>query len=377
MNKSITPNQIKKNNRNLIYDYIYKNRNVSQQDIAYNLRLSRPTVAAHLTALENDGLIQKNGRINTEFVGRKAIAYSIIPDFRISIGVEILEKEVNMIAINLYGEQIDRLSYGIIYENKDSYFKMVCAKILFFKDSLGFQDEQILGIGFAMEGLVSPDKRTILFGEILSYTGLSIETFTKHLPYTCSFFHDVESAAVSEKWTTPELKDAFYLALNWHFGSAIISKGEILTGKHGNVSTVEHIQVHPDGALCYCGKRGCIDTVCSLSALLTENETTEDFFRGLRQKNPSVMERWAHYLLELAEVINMLHLVFDTDFILGGSIAPYLREEDITVLYERIQQLTPFAESQDFILVSKIPQHNTIVGAALPYIQAFLDELSN
>lgn len=89
------------------------------------------------------------------------------------------------------------------------------------------------------------------------------------------------------------------------------------------------------------------------------------------------MERWAHYLLELAEVINMLHLVFDTDFILGGSIAPYLREEDITVLYERIQQLTPFAESQDFILVSKIPQHNTIVGAALPYIQAFLDELSN
>lgn len=377
MNKSITPNQIKKNNRNLIYDYIYKNGSVSQQDIAYNLRLSRPTVAANLTALETDGLIQKNGRINTEFVGRKAIAYSIIADFRVSIGVEILEKEVRMTAINLYGEQIDRLNYGIIFENKDDYFKMVCEKILFFKDSLSLRDGQILGIGFAMEGLVSPDKRTVLFGEILSYTGLSIETFTRHLPYPCSFFHDVESAALSEMWTSPDLTDAFYLALNWHFGSAIISKGEILTGKHGNVSTVEHIQIRPEGEMCYCGKRGCIDTVCSLSALLYENEKTEDFFRELRQNNPSVMQRWNRYLLDLAEIINMLHLVFDTDFLLGGDIAPYLREEDIAVLYERIQQLTPFAESQDFILISKIAQHNIIIGAALPYIQAFLDELSS
>lgn len=377
MNKSITPNQIKKNNRNLIYDYIYKNGSVSQQDIAYNLRLSRPTVAANLTALETDGLIQKNGRINTEFVGRKAIAYSIIADFRVSIGVEILEKEVRMTAINLYGEQIDRLNYGIIFENKDDYFKMVCEKILFFKDSLSLRDGQILGIGFAMEGLVSPDKRTVLFGEILSYTGLSIETFTRHLPYPCSFFHDVESAALSEMWTSPDLTDAFYLALNWHFGSAIISKGEILTGKHGNVSTVEHIQIRPEGEMCYCGKRGCIDTVCSLSALLYENEKTEDFFWELRQNNPSVMERWNRYLLDLAEIINMLHLVFDTDFLLGGDIAPYLREEDIAVLYERIQQLTPFAESQDFILISKIAQHNIIIGAALPYIQAFLDELSS
>lgn len=377
MNKSITPNQIKKNNRNLIYDYIYKNSSVSQQSIANNLHLSRPTVAANLTALENDGLIQKNGRINTEFVGRKAIAYSVIPNFRISIGVEILEKEVKMIAVNLYGEQIDRLNYGIVYENKDSYFEMVCEKILFFKDSLGFQDEQILGIGFAMEGLVSPDKRTILFGEILSYTGLSIETFTKYLPYPCSFFHDVESAALSEMWTSPELKDAFYLALNRHFGSAIISKGEILTGKHGNVSTVEHIQMQPDGEMCYCGKRGCIDTVCSLSALLDGGEKPEDFFRDLRQEKPSVLKRWNRYLLDLAEIINMLHLVFDTDFILGGYIAPHLREEDIAVLYDKIQQLTPFAESQDFILVSKISQNNTIIGAALPYIQEFLDELPN
>lgn len=373
MNRSITPNQIKQNNRNLIYSFIYKNRNVSQQDIAYNLRLSRPTVAANLNALENDGLVQKNGHINTEFVGRKAAAYSIIPDFRVSIGVEILEEKVEIIAVDLYGEQIDHRTYDIVYENKDAYFKKVCEEILIFKDFLGFKDEQILGIGLAMQGLISSDKRTVLYGKILSDTGLSIETFTKYLHYPCSFIHDVESAAVFEKWTSPELENAFYLALNWHFGSAIISKGKILTGKHGNVSTVEHIQIRSAGALCYCGKRGCVETVCSLTALLSDNEKPEDFFRELRQQNPAVLERWDRYLSDLAGVINMLHLVFDTDFILGGHLALYLCEEDIAILYEKIQQLMPFDESQDFLLVSKMPQSNIIIGAALPYIQEFLD----
>ena len=92
MKKSITPNQIKQNNRSMIYHFIYKNQKVSQQDISYHLRLSRPTVASNLTDMEADGLIVKSGSINTEYVGRKAAAYSIAPDYRISIGVEILKK---------------------------------------------------------------------------------------------------------------------------------------------------------------------------------------------------------------------------------------------------------------------------------------------
>lgn len=93
MKKSITPNQIKQNNRNLIYHYIYENKSVSQQDISYDLRLSRPTVTTNLTAMEREGLITKSGRIDTEYVGRKASAYSIVADYRISIGVEIEKKK--------------------------------------------------------------------------------------------------------------------------------------------------------------------------------------------------------------------------------------------------------------------------------------------
>ncbi len=375
MNGSITPNQIKENNRNLIYHYIYTNSTVTQQDIAYHLRLSRPTVAANLNSLENEGLIQKNGTVTTEFVGRKPAAYSIVPDFRISIGVEFLKKELKMIAVDLYGKQIDCLTYDIIYENTDAYFKVVCDKILEFKNHIGLADEQILGIGFAIQGLVSSDKHTVQYGKILACTGLSIETFTKYLPYPCSFIHDAECAAIAEIWITPELKDAFYLSLDWHLGAAIISNGRILAGKHGHSSTIEHIQARPNGALCYCGKRGCAETLCSLNALLFSSEKLEDFFKELRQQEPLTIKRWNQYLSDLAEMINMLHLVFDADFILGGSLAPYLCENDIAFLHKKIRELTPFEEAQDFLLLSKMPWHNIIIGAALPYVQMFLENL--
>ena len=375
MKKSITPNQIKQNNRSLIYHFIYKNKNVSQQDISYNLHLSRPTVTTNLIAMENDGLIEKNGLIETEFVGRKASAYSIVSDYRVSIGVEILEKEIKMIAVNLYGEKIIHMTYKIAYEYNTAYFKAVCDKILEFKNSLSAADEQILGIGFAMQGLVVPDGQTILYGKILSCTGLSITEFSRHLPYPCSFIHDADSAAISELWISPELKDAFYLSLSRHLGAAIISKGFIVTGKHGHNSTIEHIQMQPDGTRCYCGRRGCMETLLSLTALLGENEDTESFFLKVRQKEPSCLERWNTFLINLAKAVNMLHLIYDTDFILGGYIAQYLCKEDIAFVHEKIRQMTPFEEEQDFILISKMPKHNISIGAALPYIQAFLNEL--
>ena len=375
MKKSITPNQIKQNNRSLIYHFIYKNRRVSQQDISYALHLSRPTVTTNLSAMEEEGLIYKNGQIDTEFVGRKASAYSIVSDYRIGIGIEILKKEIKMIAVNLYGEKICHMASFLPFERSESYFKAVCDKLIEFKSACGAKDEQILGIGFAMQGLISPDKQTVLYGKILSCTGLSITEFSRHLPYPCSFIHDADSAAISELWVSPGLTDAFYLSISKHLGAAIISKGIILDGKHGHSSTIEHIQMQPEGSLCYCGRQGCMETLLSLTALLNNGEELEDFFQKVRTNEPTAQKRWKLFLINLSKAVNMLHLIYDTDFILGGYLAPYLCAEDLSFLHKQIQEMTPFPEPSDFLLISKMPQHNISIGAALPYVQEFLQEV--
>ncbi len=139
----------------------------------------------------------------------------------------------------------------------------------------------------------------------------------------------------------------------------------------------EPVKMQSEGLPCYCGKTGCMETLCSLTALLTDKESLEYFFENVRKREPSFLKRWQIFLSHLANAINLLHLVYDTDFILGGYLAPYLREEALAFLHEKIRQATPFPESADFLMISKMPEYNISIGAALPYIQAFLNTITN
>ena len=183
MTARITPKQIKKTNRQLIYDCIYKEKAVTQQDLSYLLHLSRPTIAANLAELEETGLICKIGQQNSDQIGRKAMEYSIVPSYRISIGVEIRRTQVKFIAINLYGEKIGLRYLDLPYKNESAYYEKLCELIREFIDDLALRREQILGIGLSPQGLVSPDGSEVIYGEILGCTGLTTDTFHQYLEY--------------------------------------------------------------------------------------------------------------------------------------------------------------------------------------------------
>lgn len=373
--KSITPGQIRVNNRQLIYRYIYHNKKTSQLDISYALHLSRPTVAANLTELEAEGLIYKNGTIDSDQIGRKAAAYSIVSDLRVGIGVEITEKEIKMMAVDLYGSTIKGQIMGLLYRDDPAYYKGLSDEILKFISSLHLADEktQVVGVGFAMQGLVSPDGMSITYGKVLECTGLKIDVLQTHIPYPCRFIHDSESAARTELWFRPEIQDAFFLSLSPHLGAALIHNRQIMIGKHGHSATAEHIQMTQYGKRCYCGQIGCAETLCSMDALLC-GENADAFFIKVRSGQDEAVERWKTYLDYLARFLQILHLIYDVDFIIGGYLTHYIKPEDIQYLYARIREKNFFDEEMDFLTLSVRPEHGITVGAALPFIQEFLSE---
>ena len=226
-----------------------------------------------------------------------------------------------------------------------------------------------------MQGLISPDGQRVIYGKILDCTGLHVSVVKKYLPYPCRFIHDANSAAIAELWAAPNLKDAFYLSLSRHLAAALILDRKIITGRHGHSATIEHIQMDPDGERCYCGRRGCLETLCSLRTLQCDLEDLDTFFEKVRSADRRAQEIWITYLKNLARAINMLHLVYDKTFILGGYLAPYLQQTDIDYLYQEIAEQTPFPEAHDFLEISRMPKHNIAIGAALPYVQQFLEQV--
>ena len=351
---------------------------ISQQEISSALNISRPTVAYNLRELEEDGLILKSGLLELDQSGqsgRKPIIWSADADHKIAIGVEIMSKVVKIIAVNLYAAKIDRKVINIDFRNQESYFQYISSQVKDFIAHLKIKNapEKILGIGFAIQGLVSQDGRTVIYGEILKCTGLKIDVFTKWLDYPCMFIHEPDGAALSELWVSPGLRNAVYLSMSVHLGGATIHNRKIINGQHRHSATFEHIKAIPNGELCYCGKHGCLETVCSMTALLGDDDPDE-FFRLVREGSPDESKRWANFLDHLARLIAYLHLVIDTKYILGGHLAPYFNEHDVKILYDKIRESTPFTEPDDYILMSRMPSHNITIGAALTYVINFLNE---
>ena len=340
-------------------------------------------MANGLNELEETGLIQKSGQLDSDYVGRKATAYSIVPDYKLSIGVEIIANQVKIVSVDLYEKYTKREVYEISYRNDEEYFKTVCKYIIDFVDKIEYsfspltkseKYDHILGVGIALQGLISPDGSTATYGKILDCTGLKIDNFSKHLPFSCTFIHDSTAAAVSELCVSPEINDAFYLLLSYHLGAAMIFNKSILGGKHGHNATIEHIVFKPGEKDCYCGKKGCAETLCSINALLEGFEDSLDlFFKNARKSGSKEALRWQQYLEDLAIIINNIHLIYDTDFILGGYLAAYLNQDDVDVLYNHIATMTPFEAYRDYIYISKMPKHGITIGAALIYIKDFLD----
>lgn len=371
--KGLTNISVKKINRSKVYQYIYRKKITSKLQIVQDLQMGLSTVSQNLNLLEQDGLIEKNGYFESTG-GRKANAIQIVSDFRISIGISILKNMFHITAVDLYGNTLYTNTIPFPYSNTPDYYKQVTDKIKEFIATNQYDEEKILGVSIATQGITSPDHSTVLYGNIMNNTGMILEDFSRYLPYPCYLEHDSKSAAFLELWKHPELDSAVVFLLNRNLGGAIITNHQIHQGSSMHSGTIEHICINPDGPLCYCGNRGCLETYCSANALeQAAGMNIKDFFSLLREKkSPQLTQIWKDYLHHLAFAMKNINLIIDAPIIISGYLAPYFLEDDIAYLTKHINVSSPFALNKEHIFVGTNGQYTPAIGAALFYVNQFI-----
>lgn len=374
--KGLTNISVKKINRSKVYQYIYRKKTTSKRQIVQDLQMGLSTVSQNLNLLEQDGLIEKNGYFESTG-GRKANALQIVSDFRISIGIGILKNMFHITAVDLYGNALYTNTIPFPYSNTPDYYKQVTDKIKEFIATNQYDEVKILGVSIATQGITSPDHSTVLYGNIMNNTGMILEDFSRYLPYPCYLEHDSKSAAFLELWKHPELDSAVVFLLNRNLGGAIITNHQIHQGSSMHSGTIEHICINPDGPLCYCGNRGCLETYCSANALeQAAGMNIKDFFSLLREKkSPQLTQIWKDYLHHLAFAMKNLNLIIDAPIIISGYLAPYFLEDDIAYLTKHINVSSPFALNKEHIFVGTNGQYTPAIGAALFYVNQFIHSI--
>ena len=131
----------------------------------------------------------------------------------------------------------------------------------------------------------------------------------------------------------PEGPDSFiYVSGEVGIGGGLIVNHQPLSGAHGWSGEIGHICVEPEGDICSCGARGCLETVAGLKALghaagLGGNASTREILQhaGHSSRAQDAMTHAGHALGQaLSAVVNTVDI---SQVYLGGlvaEIAPYL-----------------------------------------------------
>lgn len=374
-NKSLTTMNLKQINKSKVYKYIYNKKVTSKLQIVQELQMGLSTVSQNLNTLEKEGLIERNGYFDSTG-GRKAQAIRIVPDFKIAIGIGILKNMFHITAVDLYGNTFFADTVSLPYSNNPLYYDTVAKEIQKFAITNHYEDK-ILGVSIATQGITSPDNTMVTYGSIMNNTGMNLKDFSEYIAYPCHLEHDSKSAACLELWNHKNLDSAVIFLLNRNLGGAVITNNKIHQGNSMHSGTIEHMCINPDGPLCYCGNRGCLETYCSANALEQTSELpVKEFFLQLRKKQSlHLLQIWEDYLNHLSFAMKNLNMVIDAPIIISGYLAPYFTDEDIDYIIEHINYISPFPLKKENILIGVHGQYTPAIGAALFYIEQFINSI--
>lgn len=120
------------------------------------------------------------------------------------------------------------------------------------------------------------------------------------------------------------------LTVGTGIGSGIILEGELWQGKCGFAGELGHITVNPEGDLCKCGHRGCLETEASALKIVRDYQaltgtsspvTSRDVYLLAKKGDKAALEsfaRCAYYLgIGLGIVINFLN---PEKILVGGGV---------------------------------------------------------
>ncbi len=369
-------------NRNLgnIYRTIYYDKRSSRQIIADKLGLSLPTVTNNLNRLKEISLIQNAGSLESSG-GRKPNALECVPDARYALGVDITKNHLSIVIIDLKINLIASQRIRCAFRDTDDYYSNIADKIEQMLDEREIPREKVLGVGVSMPAIINEDKKTVFYLTVIHVKDGVYERIAKHIPYPCLLFNDANSAGLAESWVSESKKNMVYLSLSNSVGGATMNGNMISEGSNFHASEFGHICIVPNGRKCYCGQRGCLDAYCSANLLSDFTDgNLKKFFDDMEgnEENPNGNAGYKYafeiYLDHLAYGVNNLRMCYDCDVVLGGYVGAYMGNY-IERLREKAMALNPFESDGGFIRVCHYRTEASAVGAAIYYINQFVQNV--
>ena len=243
---------------------------LSAAEIARVTGLARSTVSTALMELRKSGIVVEGPGGDGEEargVGRPATRLSLNPLAGTCIGIHLSLTGVRVVLADVshsvIAEQIIEL--GADYAPAQAVRALKEAITRLYRDN-GLPASGLIGAGVSVSAPVRPDGAILRSSILPEWTGTDVrELLAPILKRPVHVDNESNCAAVAEMmWGgAVGFEDFVLFKIDLGIGGAIVSGGRIVTGIAGGAGEFGHIAMEPNGDLCRCGNRGCLELYAS------------------------------------------------------------------------------------------------------------------
>lgn len=242
---------------------------LSLTDLTKATGITLPVVSNIVSRLRKEKLVVKPKEKATNQAGRPPSIIKLNGEAGFILGIDIGRLFTNFIILDLETKIVaDTRRRSIALSNDISLIDDLEEEIKIVLSAAKISWDKLLGIGISLPGMVRGKEG---FGETYFNFGETParEILSNRFNKPVHLEHDLEAMAFGERWfgAAKDVKNALCVNVGWGLGLGVIIDGKVYYGEDGYAGEFGHIQVIKNGELCYCGKRGCLETVSSGKAI--------------------------------------------------------------------------------------------------------------
>jgi predicted NBD/HSP70 family sugar kinase len=261
-------------NRQRVITVLRTQGRISQADIARATGLSRTTISTVVGELKDLGLVSYvNGKESHPRGGRPSVQLVLQNPEQVVVGIDFGHSHVAVALADLAHNVLAERRWDLDVNNRAVAALDTAARMVEeLRAELGVELRNVIGAGIGIPGPVDRARGKAGSATILpGWVDLRIAAeMSERLGLPVEIENDANLGALAElTWGAgKDCSNFAYIKAATGIGAGIVIDGRLLRGATGTAGEIGHTTLDEGGALCYCGNRGCLETVASGPAIL-------------------------------------------------------------------------------------------------------------
>jgi predicted NBD/HSP70 family sugar kinase len=262
---------MRETNRAVVLDILRHDGSMTRSELACRAALAKPTVSEIIVTLLDEGLVREIGpAAGRSRGGPRGRLLALNPEVSGFIGIHLGVRQTFFALADALGHIRVTKSFAGYRADAARALRELPELVLDFVREANLPLARIAAIGIAVPGLVNRVTGTCIFAPNLAWNDVPLgASLTEALGVPIAVGNSMQAGGTAEVFLGghDEARSLAWLYVEDGIGAALITDGRVLYGKHGYTGEIGHWKVVDEGLVCGCGRRGCLETVASGSAI--------------------------------------------------------------------------------------------------------------